>query len=72
MQFNRDEYVFLSRRGSVPVANRAGPRSRPEPGGHGRAEPVAPLVRRLAQASRVAIREFRIALEDGGEQHRAR
>lgn len=30
MQFNRDEYLLLSRRGSVPPALRSGPRPRPE------------------------------------------
>jgi hypothetical protein len=36
MQFNRDEYTFLSRRGSVPPARRYQPRRVPE------CEPVTP------------------------------
>lgn len=75
MQFNRDEYVFLSRRGSVPRISRAGPDSRPEPrvaARAGRAGSAAPLLRRVPPAVVVAIREFRIALRDGGEHYGAR
>lgn len=69
MQFNRDEYVFLSRRGSVPRASRAGPCSRSGggvPGRPGRAR-YAPLLRRVPPAVAVAVREFRIALHEAGE-----
>jgi len=31
MQFDRDEFVFLSRRGSVPRISRAGPHVEPDP-----------------------------------------
>jgi hypothetical protein len=38
MQFNPDEYLLLSRRGSVPSSSRAGPA--PEPESRERATPV--------------------------------
>jgi hypothetical protein len=73
MQFNREAYLLLSRRGSVPP--REGPRPRfdpdlPRPRGGDRS--AARTVRRLVPAARIAVREFRLALDDGGERHRAR
>jgi hypothetical protein len=73
MQFNREAYLLLSRRGSVPP--REGPRPRfhpdlPRPRGGDRS--AARRVRRLFPAARIAVREFRLALDDGGERHRAR
>jgi len=46
MQFRSDEYLLLSRRGSVPSPIRAGPR-RPEP------EPVAPARARPSRQASV-------------------
>lgn len=73
MQFNPEAYLLLSRRGSVPP--REGPHLRfdpdlPRPPRGGRS--AARRVRRLVPAVRVAVREFRLALDDGGERHRVR
>jgi len=72
MLSNQERYLF-SRRGGVPSPR--GPRRRPRPDldePSGGARPRAPLVRRLVPAVRVALREFRLALDDGGERYRAR
>ena len=71
MQFNRDEYVFLSRRGSVPRVSRAGPRSRPvvrAAGRAGRAGGVARRWRNAAVAFLAAVRGTRTALSDGRDE----
>jgi hypothetical protein len=44
MQFNAEEYRFLSRRGSVPLAER--PRL-PSPGAEYETPPATPVIRRL-------------------------
>jgi hypothetical protein len=53
MQFNRDEYTFLSRRGSVPPARRSQPRRVPE------CVPVTPPARapgkRSGRARRMSV-----------------
>ena len=73
MLFNQEAYLLLSRRGSVPPRERPRPRcdsDLPRPPGGGRSG--SRRVRRLVPAARVAVREFRLALDDGGERYRAR
>ena len=47
MQFDRDEFVFLSRRGSVPRISRAGPYVEPDPDRESGAKP-----RRISRRAR--------------------